>query len=167
DACQLQYPGGGIAADHRHRSIPRYGPLGNQRDRQHAGHGGDRQVGGGEGGYRGAGGRADAQACLRRLMRAKDARREIAHARGGLGWARIFFSAASLLILAASANGQEAANVGALSGTLKKIKDSGTIALGYRESSLPFSYLNRRQQPIGYSIDLCREIVEDVSAELD
>jgi glutamate/aspartate transport system substrate-binding protein len=41
------------------------------------------------------------------------------------------------------------------------------MALGYRESSLPFSYLNRRQQPIGYSIDLCREIVEDVSAELD
>jgi len=77
------------------------------------------------------------------------------------------FSAASLLVLAASADGQEAANVGALSGTLKKIKDSGTIALGYRESSLPFSYLNRRQQPIGYSIDLCREIVEDVSAELD
>jgi len=102
-----------------------------------------------------------------RVMRAKDARRKIAGRHGGLGWGRIFFSAASLLVLAASANGQEAANVGALSGTLKKIKDSGTIALGYRESSLPFSYLNRRQQPIGYSIDLCREIVEDVSAELD
>jgi glutamate/aspartate transport system substrate-binding protein len=102
-----------------------------------------------------------------RVMRAKDARRKIARRHGGLGWGRIFFSVASLLVLAASANGQEAANVGALSGTLKKIKDSGTIALGYRESSLPFSYLNRRQQPIGYSIDLCREIVEDVSAELD
>ena len=102
-----------------------------------------------------------------RVMRAKDARRKIARRHGGLGWGRIFFSAASLLVLAASANGQEAANVGALSGTLKKIKDSGTIVLGYRESSLPFSYLNRRQQPIGYSIDLCREIVEDVSAELD
>jgi glutamate/aspartate transport system substrate-binding protein len=102
-----------------------------------------------------------------RVMRAKDARRKIARRHGGLGWGRIFFSAASLLVLAASANGQEAANVGALSGALKKIKDSGTIVLGYRESSLPFSYLNRRQQPIGYSIDLCREIVEDVSAELD
>ena len=55
----------------------------------------------------------------------------------------------------------------ALTGTLKKVKDTGTITLGYRESSLPFSYLNRRQQPIGYSIDLCREIVEDVSTELD
>jgi glutamate/aspartate transport system substrate-binding protein len=57
--------------------------------------------------------------------------------------------------------------VGALSGTLKKIKDSGTITLGYRESSLPFSYLNNRAQPIGYSIDLCREIVEETAAELD
>jgi glutamate/aspartate transport system substrate-binding protein len=47
------------------------------------------------------------------------------------------------------------------------VKDTGTIALGYRESSLPFSYLNKRQQPIGYSIDLCREIVEEVSTELD
>src|SRR6202795_970910 len=58
-------------------------------------------------------------------------------------------------------------NVTVLSGTLKKIKDSGTITLGYRESSLPFSYLNKRQQPIGYSIDLCREIVEEAAAELD
>src|ERR1700730_5424125 len=57
--------------------------------------------------------------------------------------------------------------IGALSGTLKKIKDSGTITLGYRESSLPFSYLNKRQQPIGYSIDLCREIVEAATTELD
>ena len=100
-------------------------------------------------------------------MRAGHARRETADTRSILGWPRIVFAVASTLVLAAPANPQEAANVGALSGTLKKIKDTGTIALGYRESSLPFSYLNRRQQPIGYSIDLCREIVEDVSTELD
>lgn len=58
-------------------------------------------------------------------------------------------------------------SVGALSGTLKKIKDTGTITLGYRENSLPFSYLNKRAQPIGYSLDLCREIVEEASTELD
>jgi glutamate/aspartate transport system substrate-binding protein len=75
--------------------------------------------------------------------------------------------AAALLLLAAPAAGQEAADVEALSGTLKKVKAAGTITLGYRESSLPFSYLNRRQQPIGYAIDLCREIVEDVSTVLD
>jgi glutamate/aspartate transport system substrate-binding protein len=59
------------------------------------------------------------------------------------------------------------APIGALSGTLKKIKDFGTITLGYRESSLPFSYLNHRQQPIGYSIDLCREVIEEAATELD
>jgi len=58
-------------------------------------------------------------------------------------------------------------SVGALSGTLKKIKDTGTITLGYRENSLPFSYLNKRAQPIGYSLDLCHEIVEEASTELD
>jgi len=58
-------------------------------------------------------------------------------------------------------------DVGALKGTLKKIKDTGTITLGYRESSLPFSYLNKRNQAIGYSIDLCREIVEAAATELD
>jgi glutamate/aspartate transport system substrate-binding protein len=61
---------------------------------------------------------------------------------------------------------QDAA-VGALSGTLKKIRDTGSIMLGYRESSLPFSYLNHRQQPIGYSMDLCREVVEEAATELD
>jgi glutamate/aspartate transport system substrate-binding protein len=85
----------------------------------------------------------------------------------GARWPSSVLVAAFVLVLAASASAQEAANVGALSGTLKKVKDTGRITLGYRESSLPFSYLNRRQQPIGYSIDLCREIVEDVSTELD
>jgi glutamate/aspartate transport system substrate-binding protein len=102
-----------------------------------------------------------------RVMRARHAWRETANAGSVLCWARIVFAATSILVLAVPANAQESANVGALSGTLKKIKDTGTITLGYRESSLPFSYLNRRQQPIGYSIDLCREIVEDVSTELD
>ncbi|MGC1448053.1 MAG: transporter substrate-binding domain-containing protein, partial [Xanthobacteraceae bacterium] len=67
---------------------------------------------------------------------------------------------------AAQDTGQDA-SVGALTGTLKKIRDTGTITLGYRESSLPFSYLNHRAQPIGYSMDLCREVVDEVSTELD
>jgi glutamate/aspartate transport system substrate-binding protein len=53
-----------------------------------------------------------------------------------------------------------------LTGTLKKIHDSGAITLGYRESSIPLSYLNLRGQPIGYSIDLCNEIVDEVTGEL-
>jgi glutamate/aspartate transport system substrate-binding protein len=70
-------------------------------------------------------------------------------------------------IVATSQAWAQDTSVGALSGTLKKIKDTGTITLGYRESSLPFSYLNKRAQPIGYSLDLCREIVEEASTELD
>jgi ABC-type amino acid transport substrate-binding protein len=68
--------------------------------------------------------------------------------------------------LASPAAAQDA-SLGALSGTLQKIKTTGTITLGYRESSLPFSYLNHRQQPIGYSMDLCREVVEEAATELD
>ncbi len=53
-----------------------------------------------------------------------------------------------------------------LVGTLKKIKDSGVITLGVRETSIPFSYLDDKQNPIGYSIDLCMAIVEEVKKEL-
>ena len=53
-----------------------------------------------------------------------------------------------------------------LTGTLKKIKDSGTITIGHRETSIPFSYLDDKQQPIGYSMDLCAAIVEEVKKEL-
>ena len=77
---------------------------------------------------------------------------------------------AGLTIAAVAAISQARAqdsSVAALSGTLKKVKDTGSITLGYRESSLPFSYLNKRAQPIGYSLDLCREIVEEASTELD
>ena len=53
-----------------------------------------------------------------------------------------------------------------LTGTLKKIKDSGTITLGVRDTSIPFSYLDDKQNAIGYSIDLCMAIVEEVKKEL-
>jgi glutamate/aspartate transport system substrate-binding protein len=53
-----------------------------------------------------------------------------------------------------------------LTGTLKKIKDSRAAVIGYREASLPFSYLNPAGRPIGYSIDLCREIVEQAKDAL-
>jgi glutamate/aspartate transport system substrate-binding protein len=53
-----------------------------------------------------------------------------------------------------------------LTGTLKKIKDSKTVTLGYRESSIPFSYLNRPGDPIGYSIDLCNAVVDETSKEI-
>jgi glutamate/aspartate transport system substrate-binding protein len=53
-----------------------------------------------------------------------------------------------------------------LTGTLKKIKETGAITLGYRESSIPFSYLDDKQQPIGYAMDLCMKVVDAVKADL-
>jgi glutamate/aspartate transport system substrate-binding protein len=53
-----------------------------------------------------------------------------------------------------------------LTGTLKKIKDSGAITVGHRDASIPFSYLDDKQQPIGYAVDLCLKIVDAVKAEL-
>ncbi len=53
-----------------------------------------------------------------------------------------------------------------LTGTLKKVKESGTIVMGIRESSYPLSYLDDTQQPIGYHIDICNRIVDAVKAEL-
>lgn len=53
-----------------------------------------------------------------------------------------------------------------LTGTLKKIKESGQITIGHRESSIPFSYLDANQKPIGYSMDLCDKIVAAIKAEL-
>jgi glutamate/aspartate transport system substrate-binding protein len=49
-----------------------------------------------------------------------------------------------------------------LAGTLAKVRNTGSIALGYRESSVPFSYLSPRGQPIGYSIDLCKLLVDAI-----
>ena len=60
-----------------------------------------------------------------------------------------------------------AARAQELTGTLKKIKDGKTVTLGYRESSIPFSYVNKVGEPIGYSIDLCNAVVDEVSKELE
>jgi glutamate/aspartate transport system substrate-binding protein len=68
--------------------------------------------------------------------------------------------AAALVALAVAANAQE------LTGTLKKVKETGTITIGHRESSIPFSYLDDKQQPVGYAMDLCAKIVDAVKAEL-
>ncbi|MGC2179869.1 MAG: transporter substrate-binding domain-containing protein, partial [Bradyrhizobium sp.] len=53
-----------------------------------------------------------------------------------------------------------------LSGTLRKIKDTGVINIGYRDSSIPFSYLDDNQKPVGFAIDICLKIVEAVKKEL-
>ncbi len=51
-------------------------------------------------------------------------------------------------------------------GTLKKIKDSGSITIGHRDASIPFSYYDDKQQPVGYAMDLCLRIADAVKTEL-
>jgi glutamate/aspartate transport system substrate-binding protein len=51
--------------------------------------------------------------------------------------------------------------------TLKKIKDSGKITMGIRESSAPLSYLDDKQQPVGYHIDICNKIIDAVKKQLN
>lgn len=63
-------------------------------------------------------------------------------------------------LLAAPAQAQEP------TGTLKKIKDTGVMTIGHREASIPFSYLDDKQQPVGYAMDLCMKVVDAVKAEL-
>src|SRR6516162_6196159 len=53
-----------------------------------------------------------------------------------------------------------------LTGTLKNIKDTGAITLGFRDSSIPFSYLDDNQKPVGFAMDICYKIVDAVKKEL-
>lgn len=66
----------------------------------------------------------------------------------------------SFTMLAISAQAQN------LTGTLKKVKDTDSITVGYRESSIPFSYLDNNGKPIGYAMELCGKIVDAVKVEL-
>jgi glutamate/aspartate transport system substrate-binding protein len=54
-----------------------------------------------------------------------------------------------------------------LSPTLAAIKNAHTVRLGYRESSPPFSFLDQANRPIGYSLELCEAIVEEIGTEVD
>src|SRR5438270_13794528 len=72
--------------------------------------------------------------------------------------------AASLLATTASA--QTGGGEG-LSPTLSAIKRTHTVRLGYRESSPPFSFLDLSGRPIGYSLELCAAIVEQIASETD
>ena len=47
-----------------------------------------------------------------------------------------------------------------LAGTLAKVRAAGAVTLAYRESSVPFSYVSKRGEPIGYSIELCKKLAE-------
>jgi len=51
-------------------------------------------------------------------------------------------------------------------GLLKRVKETGTLNVGYAEAPLPFSYLDRNRSVVGYSIDVCKKVTDAVKAEL-
>ena len=53
-----------------------------------------------------------------------------------------------------------------LTGTLKKIKETGTITIGHRDASVPFSYYDDKQQVVGYAHDICLFVAEEIKREL-
>jgi glutamate/aspartate transport system substrate-binding protein len=75
----------------------------------------------------------------------------------------------SLLAAALLANAASAQSSGGegLSPTLAAIKSSHVVHLGYRESSPPFSFLDASNRPIGYSLELCEAVVDEIGVEVD
>src|SRR5579871_3247479 len=84
----------------------------------------------------------------------------ISNGRGKMKQLRILGLALAAAFAAAQAHGEE------LTGTLKSIKDSGSITIAYREYSMPFSYLDDNQKPIGFAMDICYRIVDAIKKEL-
>jgi glutamate/aspartate transport system substrate-binding protein len=73
---------------------------------------------------------------------------------------RMIGLALAAALLAGQAHAEE------LTGTLKKVKETGVLNIGYRDSSIPFSYLDDNQKPIGFAIDICLKIADAVKSEL-
>ena len=77
-----------------------------------------------------------------------------------LGIAAVAVSAVALVATGVQAAGADGSPV------LKRIKERGVINMGHREASVPFSYIGPKGKPIGYSVDLCMKIIDQVKAEL-
>lgn len=71
----------------------------------------------------------------------------------------------TMLVTGIAASG--AAHAAELTGTLKKIKDSGSITIGHRESSIPFSYMDDKQKVVGYSHEIAMAVVNEVKKQLN
>lgn len=74
---------------------------------------------------------------------------------------KLLFSFLASIVMAVAVAGTVRAE-----GRLDRIKTTGEVALGFRDSSIPFSYLDDKQQPIGYSMDICRGVVDALKKQL-
>jgi glutamate/aspartate transport system substrate-binding protein len=80
---------------------------------------------------------------------------------------RRLLTAAGLLLAATLLPDLAVAQEVGLNPTLANIKRTHTVRLGYREASPPFSFLDQANRPIGYSLELCEAIVEEIGTEVD
>jgi glutamate/aspartate transport system substrate-binding protein len=82
---------------------------------------------------------------------------------------RTLLAAAGLAVVVAAAGlAQEQETPAlALQGTLQKVDRTGVVTIGYREASFPLSYADQKGRPLGYSIDLCRAIIDEIAREID
>jgi len=80
---------------------------------------------------------------------------------------RLALAAAALAVLPGPAGAQSDQQVGALTGTLKKARETGAVTIGYREASIPFSFKSASGEPIGYSIQICRALVDAIGIGVD
>ena len=76
------------------------------------------------------------------------------------------FGCVTVSMVSAPVQAQDAVGVTGLTGTLKKIKDSKAVTIGFRDASVPFSYVNAARTAVGYSSDLCLAIIEGIRQEL-
>jgi glutamate/aspartate transport system substrate-binding protein len=74
---------------------------------------------------------------------------------------RLVLAAVALLTAAGTASAQ------ASEGRLKRVDDTKTVKIAYRSDSNPFSFLNERQEPVGYTIDLCKLIVRSLEQRIN
>ncbi len=79
-----------------------------------------------------------------------------------IGACGLLLAACALATAAGAQSGGEG-----LSPTLANIKKTHVVRLGYRESSPPFSFLDQANRPIGYSLELCEAIVDEIGVEVD
>ena len=66
-------------------------------------------------------------------------------------------------VLAGAAQARDVPTVAPFSGTLQKIYETGVIRVGHRENSPPFAFLDAQRRPIGYSLDVCEVVVEEIA----
>jgi len=74
---------------------------------------------------------------------------------------RIAFVAAALCAMTAPASSDE------LYGTLKKVRDTKTFTIGFREASFPFAYYDDEKKPVGFSVELCNRIADALKQQLN